>query len=125
MNQKTMKPAIYYIYQNPINQNGTAPSEDIPSDAVTILAPDLLDKKTLLIALAQACNFPSYFSHNWESAWDCLTDSEAMHLMLDLTRVKKINTEDFTIFKSIIEDAYRDFGKPQLWIIAPSEGDIE
>ncbi|WP_201596809.1 barstar family protein [Psychrobacter vallis] len=122
-----MNQAIHYVNQdhvnqNHINQNGTPLAVAIPPQAVTIPAGDTLDKTALLTNLALACDFPSYFSYNWDSAWDCLTDSEVVHLMLDLTMVKKINTEDFNIFKSIIEDAYRDFGKPQLWIIVASEG---
>ena len=123
MNQKDTSQAIHYVSQDPINQNGTALSAVIPTQAVTIPACDTLNKTTLLTSLARACDFPSYFSHNWDSAWDCLTDSEVVHLTLDLTVIKKINTEDFTIFKSIIEDAYSDFGKPQLWIIVPFESD--
>ena len=123
MNQKDTSQAIHYVSQDPINQNGTALSAIIPTQAVTIPACDTLDKTTLLTSLARACDFPSYFSHNWDSAWDCLTDSDVRHLVLDLTVIKKINTEDFNIFKSIIEDAYSDFGKPQLWIIVPFEND--
>ena len=123
MNQKDTSQAIHYVSQDPINQNGTALSAVIPTQAVTIPACDTLDKTTLLTSLARACHFPSYFSHNWDSAWDCLTDSDVRHLVLDLTVIKKINTEDFNIFKSIIEDAYSDFGKPQLWIIVPFEND--
>ncbi|MEG9302821.1 barstar family protein [Psychrobacter celer] len=123
MNQKDTSQAIHYVSQDPINQNGTALSAVIPTQAVTIPACDTLDKTTLLTSLARACDFPSYFSHNWDSAWDCLTDSDVRHLVLDLTVIKKINTEDFTVFKSIIEDAYSDFGKPQLWVIVPFEND--
>ena len=110
-----MSQAIYYI-----NQNGTTLSDSIPEQAVNIPIGDVLDKETLLTNLAKACNFPSYFSHNWDSAWDCLTDSDVTHLKLNIIGVEKINTEDFTVFKSIIEDAYRDFGKPQLWIVVSS-----
>jgi len=111
-----MSQAIHYIDKNS-NQNATALSTSIPTQAVTIAADEVLNKTTLLTNLAHACDFPNYFSHNWDSAWDCLTDSDVRYLTLDLTSVKKINTEDFNVFKSIIEDAYRDFGKPQLWVI--------
>lgn len=134
-----MSQAIYYIHhkqvshnpvnqshtsQNHINQNGTASSASIPAQAVNIPVNDVLNKTTLLKNLAHACDFPSYFSPNWDSAWDCLTDSAVTHLTLNLTTVEKINIEDLNVFKSIIEDAYRDFGKPQLWIIVSSEEDI-
>jgi len=129
MNRESINQAIHYIKQSHvneghINQNGTALSTTIPIQAVTIAVGDTLEKTELLTSLAKACDFPSYFSHNWDSAWDCLTDSEAVHLRLDLTMVKRINTEDFNVFKSIIEDAYREFGKPQLWIIVPSGDEV-
>jgi len=134
IDQEGISQAIHYINQNHvdqdrinqghINQNGTALHADIPAQAVTIPAGDILDKTTLLTSLACACEFPDYFSYNWDSAWDCLTDSGVMHLMLDLTGAKSINTEDFNMFKCIIEDAYRDFGKPQLWIIVPSADEV-
>ena len=125
-NRDSINQAIHYVNQShvnqgQINQNGTALGTSIPAQAVTIAVGDTLEKTELLTSLAKACDFPSHFSHNWDSAWDCLTDSEAVHLKLDLTDVKKINTEDFNVFKSIIEDAFREFGKPQLWVIVPSE----
>ena len=121
-----MSKAIHYInlgFDQDINQKTTALNASMPAQTVNIPVDEILNKTTLLTNLANACDFPSYFSHNWDSASDCLTDSEVTHLMLDLTAVKKINTEDFNVFKSIIEDAYIDFGKPQLWVIMPSVDD--
>ena len=115
-----MNQAIFYMNKDAIDKN-SVDKNLIPEQAITIPVVENLNKQTLLTSLAKACDFPSYFSHNWDSAWDCLTDSEITQLKLDLTRVKNINTEDFTIFKSIIEDAYRDFGKPQLWIVVSSK----
>ncbi len=112
-----MSQAIYYI-----NKDHTDESR-IPKQAVTIPTMQTLNKQALLTGLASACHFPSYFSHNWDSAWDCLTDSAVADLQLDLTEVEQINTEDFNVFKSIIEDAYKDFGKPQLWIVVASQKD--
>ena len=136
-----MDQAIYYINQSSAKQNGVKQSgvkknntkqnsieqenneiksdalNSIPEQAINISIGEVLDKETLLTSLANACDFPSYFSHNWDAAWDCLTDSEIDHLKIDLTQVKNINTEDFNSFKRIIEDAYKDFGRPQLWII--------
>ena len=136
-----MDQAIYYIHQSSVKQNDVKKSDNkqsgfkqnsieqendalksnelnsIPKQAINISIGEVLDKETLLTSLAKACDFPSYFSHNWDAAWDCLTDSEIDHLKIDLTQVKNINTEDFNSFKRIIEDAYRDFGRPQLWII--------
>ena len=115
-----MSNAIYYL-DSANSALGDSVPVSVPVHAIDIPLNDVLDKSALLTSLAKACDFPSYFSHNWDSAWDCLTDSEITQLKLDLTKVKNINTEDFMIFKSIIEDAYRDFGKPQLWIVVSSK----
>ena len=121
-----MSQAIYYVNQNRINQNGIAQKDEalinsIPEHAINIPIGDVLNKETLLNSLATAANFPSYFAHNWDSAWDCLTDSDITDFTLYLNAVEKINGEDFNAFKRLIEDAYKDFGKPQLWIIEASD----
>ena len=110
-----MSTAIYY------SDKDSEAAASIPKQAIAIVVDDVLDKETLLEALGEALQFPDYFVHNWDSAWDCLTDSDAEYLKIDLTKLTQINTEDFTIFKSIVEDAYRDFGKPQLWVIVASD----
>ena len=121
-----MNQAIYYIKKNDVNRNGIAQKDEalihhIPKHAINIPIGDVLNKETLLHGLATAANFPSYFAHNWDSAWDCLTDSDITDLTLYLNAVEKINSEDFNAFKRLIEDAYKDFGKPQLWIIEASD----
>ena len=121
-----MTQAIYYVNTSSIDQNlvkgkSSRTSATIPEQAIAIPIEERLDKETLLISLAKACDFPSWFGHNWDAAWDCLTDSDIEHLVLDLTAVKNINTEDFNVFKSIIEDAFKEFGKPQLWIVVASD----
>ena len=121
-----MSQAIYYIKKNDVNQNSIAQKNEalihrIPKQALNIPIDDVLNKETLLHGLATAANFPSYFAHNWDSAWDCLTDSDITDLTLYLNAVEKINSEDFKILKRLIEDAYKDFGKPQLWIIEASD----
>ena len=113
------------IKQNKINQSDSALIDSIPEQALNIPIGDVLDKGTLLTSLAKVANFPDYFAHNWDSAWDCLTDSDITHLTLYLNGVEKINTEDFNVFKRLIEDAYKDFGKPQLWIVAASDDACE
>ena len=125
-----MNQAIYYIKKNDVNQNAIAQKDEalihhIPKHALNIPIGDVLDKETLLNSLAKVANFPDYFAHNWDSAWDCLTDSDITHLTLYLNGVEKINTEDFNVFKRLIEDAYKDFGKPQLWIVAASDDACE
>ena len=121
-----MTQAIYYINQSSTRQNlvkgkSSKAFANIPEQAIAIPIEEQLDKETLLSSLAKACDFPSWFGHNWDAAWDCLTDSDIEHLVLDLTAVKNINTEDFNVFKSIIEDAFKEFGKPQLWIVVASD----
>lgn len=125
-----MNQAIYYIKKNDVNQNAIAQKDEafinaIPKHAINIPIGDVLDKETLLHGLATAANFPSYFAHNWDSAWDCLTDSDITDFTLYLNAVEKINSEDFNVFKRLIEDAYKDFGKPQLWIIEASDDTYE
>ena len=109
------------IKQNNINQSDSSLIDSIPEQALNIPIGDVLDKETLLNSLAKVANFPDYFAHNWDSAWDCLTDSDITHLTLYLNGIEKINSEDFNAFKRLIEDAYKDFGKPQLWIIEASD----
>ena len=106
-----MSQAIYYIERN------SEAYESIPEQAIAIVINDELNKDTLLTSIAKACNFPDYFGHNWDALWDCLTDTRIKYLQLNLSDIEKINTEDFNMFKSIIEDAYNDFGQPQLWVI--------
>ena len=129
-----MSQAIYYVNQNSINKNIINQNDieqenktfvdSIPEQAINIPIGNVLDKETLLTSLAKAANFPSYFAHNWDSAWDCMTDSDITDFTLYLNKVEKINTEDFNVFKSIIEDAYKDFGKPRLWIIMASDDSL-
>jgi len=120
-----MKEAIYYVTKNSIEQslidNSSKAVVAIPKQAILVPMGDILNKDTLLDSLAKACDFPSWFGHNWDAAWDCLTDSDIEYLVLDLTAVKNINNEDFNVFKSIIEDAFKEFGKPQLWIVVASD----
>ena len=113
------------IKQNNINQSDSSLIDSIiPGQALNIPIGDVLDKETLLNSLAKVANFPDYFAHNWDSAWDCLTDSDITHLTLYLNGIEKINTEDFNVFKRLIEDAYKDFGKPQLWIIRATDDSL-
>ena len=125
-----MNQAIYYIKKKDVNQNAIAQKDEalihhIPKHAINIPIGDVLNKETLLHGLATAANFPSYFAHNWDSAWDCLTDSDITDFTLYLNAVERINSEDFNVFKRLIEDAYKDFGKPQLWIIEASDDTYE
>lgn len=111
-----MRQAITYVNKNDINNDSNA-LDSIPEQAIAIIIDGELNKDTLLTSMAKACKFPDYFGHNWDALWDSLTDSEVKYLKLDLTDIEKINTEDFNTFKSIIADAYNDFGQPKLWVV--------
>ena len=111
-----MRQAITYVNKNDINNDSNA-LDSIPEQAIAIIIDGELNKDTLLTSMAKACKFPDYFGHNWDALWDSLTDSEVKYLKLDLTDIEKINAEDFNMFKSIIADAYNDFGQPQLWVV--------
>lgn len=123
-----MSEAIYYVTQNRIEKsyidNSSGFVVAIPEQAIPVPMSNILNKDTLLASLARACDFPSWFGHNWDAAWDCLTDSDIEYLTLDLTAVKNIDTEDFNVFKNLIEDAFRDFGKPQLWVVVASDDSL-
>lgn len=108
-----MNQAIYYVNNKNL----------VPAQAIDIPIDNVFDKAIILPALAQACHFPSYFAHNWDSAWDCLTDSNVTQLQLYLADTKEINYDDLNSFKSLIKDAYKDFGKPQLWIVVSTESE--
>ena len=123
-----MSKAIYYVTKssiktNPVD-NGNKAVLAIPEQAISIPMGDILNKETLLDSLAKACDFPSWFGHNWDAAWDCLTDSNIEYLTLDLSSTHDIKNEDFNVFKILIGDAFRDFGKPQLWIIMASDDSL-
>ena len=90
----------------------------VPDDAVALRVGEICDKATLLVALGQACQFPTYYSLNWDSAYDCLTDSEVTALQISLASTDQIDNKDLSVFKTLIEDAYEQFGKPQLWIVS-------
>lgn len=115
-----MSQAIYYMCKDSVQPKSDA-FNSIPEQAISIVINKELNKETLLMSVAKACDFPDYFGHNWDALWDSLTDSDVKYLTLDLTSIEKINTEDFNMFKSIIEDAYKDFGQPQLWVVVSDE----
>ncbi len=112
-----MRQAIIYLDKDSVDDDSEV-YDSIPKQAIAIVLDNELNKTTLLTSIAKACDFPSYFGHNWDALWDCLTDSDVKYLTLDLTAIKKIHTEDLNTFKHIIEDAYKDFGQPQLWMLS-------
>lgn len=102
-----MSQAIFYVPD----------SNAVPSGAIKLTVGAVCNKTTLLTALGQACDFPSYYSLNWDSAYDCLTDSEIYALQLSLVGSRQVEQDDLATFKRIIEDAYEQFSKPILWIV--------
>ena len=90
----------------------------VPDDAVALRVGEICDKATLLVALGQACHIPTCYSLNWDSAYDCLTDREVTAPQISLASTYQIDNKDLSVFKTLIEDAYEQFGKPQLWIVS-------
>lgn len=88
-----------------------------PPNATALNTPAEINKSTLLSALASACNFPSYFGHNWDAAWDALSEQPHAHLLLDLRHACTIDERDLNAFIDLIADACELNGQPQLWIV--------
>ena len=68
----------------------------------------LVNKQTLLTELAQVLSFPEYFGHNWDAAWDCLTELSfekgPIILELDLTG-KSVDEHELAIFTELLDEA--------------------
>ncbi len=101
-----MNQAVYYI-------NDT---NSVPENVVKLPVTKIINKITLLASLAKACDFPNYFAYNWDSAWDCLTDSSVNALLLDLSEASMIDRKDLMAFIYLLEDAYEVYARPYLWI---------
>lgn len=93
-----------------------------PAPAVRLETGDKINKASLLNALAQACRFPAYFGHNWDSAWDCLCDSQIQHLLLQVDADNTVNLDETAAFIALIEESWQLHGKPQLWLISKIPG---
>lgn len=105
-------PAIHY----------RSSKDQAPADALELPVGAALSKHSVLAALGQACAFPEYYnSKSWDAAWDCLQDSSAEHLLLDLHGLKQIDKAALKEFVSLIADAYEAWQQPQLWIIQDAE----
>lgn len=96
--------------------------DQAPAHALELPLGPTLNKHAVLTALGQACGFPDYYnSKSWDAAWDCLQDSSAEHLVLDLHGVKQLDKTALKEFISLIADAYEAWQQPQLWIIQDAE----
>ncbi len=69
-----------------------------------------VDRKALLIELTRTFNFPGYFGHNWDAAWDCLSELswsanrlQILHLRIDSE--SSISENDLSIFVELMNDA--------------------
>ncbi|UJF24805.1 barstar family protein [Suttonella sp. R2A3] len=91
--------------------------EQAPAQAKKLAINTEVTKYGLLKALAESCQFPGYFGHNWDAAWDMLSDYACDDLLLDLRPASEINETELYAFIDLIADACELNGKPQLWII--------
>jgi RNAse (barnase) inhibitor barstar len=67
-----LKPGVYPVgdpqaWRGRLGTTGVVRVYSVPGSAVT-------DKKTLLVAVASALDFPDYFGGNWDALLDCLRD---------------------------------------------------
>lgn len=72
--------------------------------------PGLVDRNALLIELARTFNFPDYFGHNWDAAWDCLSElswpaDRLQILHLRIGSESSISEDDLSIFVELMNDA--------------------
>lgn len=70
--QRRAAPGLWSISQLP-----TSSSEFLADHGWDVIALDLRsasDKNAILAALGEAGAFPDYYGHNWDAAYDCLTD---------------------------------------------------
>ncbi len=68
-----------------------------------------LDKASLLAALGDALNFPAYFGHNWDAAWDCLVSLDwpepERRLHLHIARGLEVDEEALAVFIDLLAEA--------------------
>lgn len=85
---------------------------------LTVPAERPLDKQLLLQALADALQFPDYFGHNWDAAWDCLSGLDWSHgnaitLLLPLPYGQQVDADDLAIFIDLLAEAAEDWQQRQ------------
>lgn len=69
-----------------------------------------LNAKCLMAGLAQALEFPEYFGHNWDAAWDCLTDltwakDQHRHLQLHIDSATEVDEDALSMLIELLGDA--------------------
>lgn len=97
---------------------------------LTVASEQPLDKQQLLAALAETLQFPGYFGHNWDAAWDCLTDlnwqdTDAITLQLPLSQQQPVETDDLEIFLELLAEAaeYWQAQQHQLALVVVTQRD--
>ncbi|HSC85025.1 MAG TPA: barstar family protein [Pseudomonas sp.] len=70
----------------------------------------VLNKHSLLGALATALHFPAHFGHNWDAAWDCLseldwTDRRAYTLQLNIAAESRVDEPELATFIDLFSEA--------------------
>lgn len=96
----------------------------LPEQANPLLINTKIDKSSLLSALAIALNFPDYFGHNWDAAWDLLADNQVTALSLIIHAEDVVDLADFKTFIELLAEAFSTYQKPALWLfIHPQQAD--
>lgn len=67
-------------------------------------------RETLLAALSETLHFPDYFGHNWDAAWDCLSEqvwpSNKLHILhLRIDAEACLAETDVQTFVELMKDA--------------------
>jgi len=71
---------------------------------------DVVVRESLLNALSETLHFPDYFGHNWDAAWDCLSEQvwsdnkrQIIHLRIDADTF--LAESDLHTFVELMDDA--------------------
>lgn len=90
-----------------------------------------LDKASLLTALGAALNFPAYFGHNWDAAWDCLVSLDwpesERRLGLHIARDLEVDEQALAIFLDLLGEAaehWQGEGKKLVLLVDTPRNDL-
>ena len=71
-----------------------------------------IDRNGLLTALGATLEFPDYYGHNWDAAWDCLTElcwpaTQLLVIHLPIPMGAALVEADLEVFLELLADACR------------------